>query len=547
LTLLAGACIAALGLTGLATAAQGSFHGQNGKIAFARHFRESTFDRKIQIWSVNPDGSGQTVVNDTSGYDLYPAWSPNGGKIAFARVLDPSVDSTFEIYVMNADGTGATRLTTNSTDDVQPSWSPDGGKLAFTAFRGGNHEIYAMNADGTGQVDLTNNPAEDLDPAWSPGGNKIAFSTTRNGKYEIDVMNADGTGQVNLTANLSGAADPAWSPDGQKIAFGGFGGVSNGVYVMNPDGSGANLVVASTADVSAGDPVWSPDGEKLAFVRSGPRCGVGCSPQEIWVADSDGSNQIQLTNTGPSLPNSGPDWQPLPGYPHPAGGAQFRVPLAIAYQPCTPASANETHGPALSAPSCNPGRRSSTWMTTGPDEANGLTPQLVGYLRVTVCSSGHTASGVCSTPATLTTPDVRIEANITDVRCAVGSSGQASCEGGALSDYTGQLQGNIDFRVTDLDNTTSPGSPGTDAGTMVDLPLPVTIPCGANPSGGSPTAIGASCSVVTSVNSFIPNAIPHGKRGNWEFGQAQIFDGGRDGVAGAADATPFLRQGIFVP
>ena len=58
---------------------------------------------------------------------------------------------------MNADGTGQTRLTNNAAFDIEPAWSPDGTKIAFASDRDGNVEIYVMNADGTGQTRLTNN------------------------------------------------------------------------------------------------------------------------------------------------------------------------------------------------------------------------------------------------------------------------------------------------------------------------------------------------------------------------------------------------------
>ena len=69
---------------------------------------------------------------------------------------------------MNADGSGLTRLTDNLADDRFPAWSPDGRRMAFTSDRDGNKEIYVMNADGSAQTRLTNNPDHDMDPAWSP-------------------------------------------------------------------------------------------------------------------------------------------------------------------------------------------------------------------------------------------------------------------------------------------------------------------------------------------------------------------------------------------
>ena len=60
---------------------------------------------------------------------------------------------------MNADGGGERRLTerreTPSTPaglffQIEPAWSPDGTKIAFASRRRGTFDIYVMNADGTG-------------------------------------------------------------------------------------------------------------------------------------------------------------------------------------------------------------------------------------------------------------------------------------------------------------------------------------------------------------------------------------------------------------
>lgn len=104
----------------------------------------------------------QFVVSNIDGHI---AWSPCGDKIAFGRDND--------LWLVNPDGTGETLVDTNG---FSPSWSPDCSMIAF--FR--NEDIWVMNKDGTCQTQLTTDPAGDVVPAWSPDGDKIAFQSVRS-------------------------------------------------------------------------------------------------------------------------------------------------------------------------------------------------------------------------------------------------------------------------------------------------------------------------------------------------------------------------------
>jgi CSLREA domain-containing protein len=264
-----------------------------GRIAF-----ESAGD----IYVMNPDGTGQVNLTDMPGWDGYPAWSPDGTKIA----LQSSRDGNDEIYVMNADGTDQTRLTDDPADDQWPTWSADGTKIAFRSLRDGNAEIYVMNADGSDETNLTNDPGPDSDPAWSPDGTKIAFYSGREGNPEIFVMDADGSNPTNVSKSPYQETEPAWSPDGSKIAFQRYefqeyeGGKSE-IYVMDADGTDSTKL--TTTGIEA-HPTWSPDGFHIAFMSS--RDGNN----EIYVMNADGTYQTRLTNN--TYEDAFPDWS-LPG------------------------------------------------------------------------------------------------------------------------------------------------------------------------------------------------------------------------------------------
>jgi hypothetical protein len=143
----------------------------------------------------------------------------------------------------------------------------------------------------------------------------------------------------------------------------------------------------------------------------------------------------------------------------------------------------------------------------------------------------------------MSVPDVRIEARTTDVRCKAGVS---TCEGGVNSDYTGQLQANTVLQMTDKHNSVTPGGTG-DSATAQTLAFPVTVPCAVNATGGTATAIGGTCNIVTRANAVSPGSIVANKRANWELSKVDLNDGGSDGAVSTGGNTLFETQGILVP
>ena len=267
------------------------------------------------IYVVNVDGSGLQNLTRSPKTDRSPAWSPDGQKIAFDRFDgfppqwrpgDGGPDS--DIYVMNADGSGTKNLTRNPKPDSGPAWSPDGQKIAFQRVVGvipcgtggcgrGDSDIYVMNADGSEQRNLTRKPSLRLDSySWSPDGQKIVFQRRFKGKgknWDIYVINAGGSGERNLTRNPSQDIDADWSPDGRRIVFRTSRHGKWEVYVMNADGSGQRRLTRTPA-ANESRPSWSTDGQKIAFTRE-----VGGN-FELYVMNADGTGQRRLTrNSSP--------------------------------------------------------------------------------------------------------------------------------------------------------------------------------------------------------------------------------------------------------
>jgi Tol biopolymer transport system component len=144
-------------------------------------------------------------------------------------------------------------------------------------------------------------------PAWSPDGTQIAFASLRDGLPDnVFVMNADGTGQTNLTNDEGNRAwEPSWSPDGSKIAFSYSAGGPQQIYTMDADGTDF-VQLTDTGDGTDNDqPAWSPDGTRIAFASKRGNL----SNHNVFVMDADGTSQTNLIDD-PNAQSQEPAWSP---------------------------------------------------------------------------------------------------------------------------------------------------------------------------------------------------------------------------------------------
>ncbi|MCK6211385.1 hypothetical protein KZX45_12610 [Georgenia sp. EYE_87] len=154
----------------------------------------------------------------------WPAWSPDGATIAFARGVVGRGWSE-QLWAVDADG-GSLRPLTEVSDGsaTQPAWSPDGRRLSFSSGRDGdpqaqdplesNEEIYLMDAGGGNHRRLTAIPGNDHWPAsWSPDGRRLAFTSDGEGDLgDIVVVDVESLETTYLTEDEHLDAFPAWRP-----------------------------------------------------------------------------------------------------------------------------------------------------------------------------------------------------------------------------------------------------------------------------------------------------------------------------------------------
>jgi Tol biopolymer transport system component len=211
-----------------------------GRIAFT-----SGPGSDLDLYTMAADGSDRRLV---WGGDLLQSsvdWSPDGSTL----VVDASpVDGNLQVFTVPATGGDPSQLTVGEPNG-KPNWTPDD-RILFLSLRDGEtQEIYVMGADGSDPVDLSNDPSRDVLAEMSPDGRRIAFSSDRSGNFEIWLMDADGSNPIQLTDNPGTDSNPTWSSDGAHILY-----TSEadpvGIWAMRADGS--NPLPIMTAG-------WTPD------------------------------------------------------------------------------------------------------------------------------------------------------------------------------------------------------------------------------------------------------------------------------------------------
>lgn len=122
------------------------------------------------IWVMNANGTSPVQVTTDGGYDEFPAFSPDGQTIAFTRFNTQLPAMGDDIMLVPAQGGTPVRVALPGAQR-NPAWSPDGGLIAFNGTAWGGQmgsEIYTIRADGTGIRLRTINPAwgGGFNPAW---------------------------------------------------------------------------------------------------------------------------------------------------------------------------------------------------------------------------------------------------------------------------------------------------------------------------------------------------------------------------------------------
>jgi TolB protein len=143
-----------------------------------------------ETWLAGPEGQNPSqLLVDAQNIITLAQYSPDGSQIAFIKLPESQSGKLGELWVMDSAGFHARKLAMANTENgFWPAWSPDGGRIAFagrsTDQPAANLSVYDLNTT----LLISYQAAPITQPVWSPDGAKIAFSIGSGAANEADSL-----------------------------------------------------------------------------------------------------------------------------------------------------------------------------------------------------------------------------------------------------------------------------------------------------------------------------------------------------------------------
>ena len=261
-------------------------------------------ENSLSLVTMARDGSNTEVVTPlvyTSATLRRPAWSPDGGYIAFLQRGGPLVGAVY-LYTVEPDGSGLHRIASVTS---LPSWSPEGNRLAF------GHRIFWDSASHRKEPQEVPLPRStlcmaELDESGRPSISPITPKDAFKGIAEVRHVNWSPDGEEILLIVDEGDLYITYDDDGKVRTMIRGTGISpplSSVYLIRPDGTNLRKLIEGERPYTVS--AWSPDSSQVAL-RVDPQLNsfdietrfkyrLSIDEFEVVIVDRDGEVKNVLT------------------------------------------------------------------------------------------------------------------------------------------------------------------------------------------------------------------------------------------------------------
>jgi Tol biopolymer transport system component len=276
-----------------------SFSPDGKRFAFVREYPQQG---ESAIVIANADGTGQrklAAYKYPEGFTEGPSWSPDGQFIASAVVLRDA-DGVYDnvIGVRVEDGTQVTLAAQRWRWIKQVAWLPDGSGLLMTArdreaVPGSPTQVWHVSYPGGAARRVTNDLGGYETLSLTAASDALVTVQVKTQSQIMVAPDADAGRARQITPDQS-AGDLSWlswTGDGRIVYVSRASGNPD-LWVVDSDGGNQRQLTFDPAtDMS---PAVAADDRYIFFFsyRSGD--------QHLWRADIDGGNPVQLTNAPPA-------------------------------------------------------------------------------------------------------------------------------------------------------------------------------------------------------------------------------------------------------
>jgi Tol biopolymer transport system component len=162
----------------------------------------------LKLWVVHPDGTGVHSFTTTRYVEVTtPQWAPSAASTRLAYAGGDVTPDLQDIFVIDIATAIETKISTDPANERWPAWSPDGTKLAWLV-GGTPPQLRIASIDGAEPARTLASGAMGAPLAWSPDGTKLfAADETRS---TVTVVTVDGSAPNVRISHLRGQGLPVW-------------------------------------------------------------------------------------------------------------------------------------------------------------------------------------------------------------------------------------------------------------------------------------------------------------------------------------------------